>query len=68
MPVDPRGLAVTPNAYFSLLTLDKQLLIATFYDTTAGIGTSFWTHGQMDAWTDGQTLGRRRDKQTWKSK
>ena len=32
-----RGLRVTQNAYFSLITHTKQLLLVTFCDTTAGI-------------------------------
>ena len=56
--MDPRacrGLVVTSNAYFSLLTHTKQLLLVTFYDNTAGIGASFWTHRWTDARTEGQT-------------
>ena len=37
------GLRVTQNAYFSLITHTKQLLLVTFSDTTAGIGASFRT-------------------------
>ena len=48
--MDPRGLRVTQNAYFSLLTLTKKLLLVTFCDPTAETGVSFWTDG-----TDGQT-------------
>ena len=43
------GLRVTQDAYFSLLSHTKQLLLVTFSDTTAGIGASFRT----DARTDG---------------
>ena len=59
--MDPRGLRVTHNAYFSLLTHTKKLLLVTFCDLTAKTGVSFWTHGtdRMDGteWngTDGQT-------------
>ena len=42
--MDPRGLRVTQNAYFSLLTLTKKLLLVTFCDPTAETGVSFWTH------------------------
>ena len=42
------GLRVIQNAYFSLLTHTKQLLLVTFCDTIAGIGVSFLTH----TWTD----------------
>ena len=37
------GLRVTQDAYFSLLSHAKQLLLVTFSDTTAGIGASFRT-------------------------
>ena len=36
--IDPRGLRVTKTTYFSLLTHVKQLLLMTFFNTTAGIG------------------------------
>ena len=54
------GLRVTQNAYFSLMTHTKQLLLVTFCYTAAGIGASFWTHGRrMDGGrTDGRTDGR----------
>ena len=45
------GLRVTQNAYFSLMTHAKQLLLVTFFDTTVGIGASFRT----DARTHGRT-------------
>ena len=35
------GLGVTQNAYFSLLTHTKQLLLVKFCDTPAGIEVSF---------------------------
>ena len=35
--MDPRGLVVTKNVYFSLLTHTQQLLFVMFCDTTAGI-------------------------------
>ena len=35
--LDIRGLRVTQNAFFSILTHTKQLLLLTFCDTTAGI-------------------------------
>ena len=38
--MDPKGLVVTKNAYLSLLTHIKQLLLMTLWDTTAGIGNS----------------------------
>ena len=60
--MDPSGLRVTRNAYFSLLTHTKKLLLVTFCDLTAKTGVSFWTHGTdgtdgMDGTdgTDGQT-------------
>ena len=48
------------NAYFSLLTHTKQLLLVTFCDTLAGIEVSFWADGtertdgtgRTDGWTD----------------
>ena len=56
------GLRVTLNAYFSLITHTKQLLLVTFCYTTAGIGASFKTHGQPtdgkqteSRWAEGQT-------------
>ena len=51
--MDTGGMRVTKNAYFSLLTHAKQLLLVKFFDTTAGIRASFWTHEWMD-------------RQTWK--
>ena len=39
---------MTQNAYFSLITHTKQLLLVTFCDTTAGIGASFRTHGRTE--------------------
>ena len=56
---------VTENAYSSLLTLIKQLLLITFCDTIAGIEVSFWADGTGR--TDGRTEPRM-DRQTWKSK
>ena len=46
--MDPRGLRVTHNAYFSLLTHTKKLLLVTFCDPTAKTGVSFWTHGRTE--------------------
>ena len=43
-----RGLRVTQDAYFSLLSHTKQLLLVTFSDTTAGIEASFRTDGRTD--------------------
>ena len=42
--MDPRSLRVPQDAYFSLLTHTKKLLLVSFCDTTAKIGLSFWTH------------------------
>ena len=59
--MDPRGLRVTKNAYFSLLTLTKKLLLVTFCDPTAETGVSFRTDGRNGTerngtdGTDGQT-------------
>ena len=55
------GVRVTQDAYFSLLTHTKQLLLVTFCDTLAGIEVSFWadgtgrTNGRTNGRTDGQT-------------
>ena len=58
--MDPRGLVVTKNVYFSLLTHTKQLLLVTFCDMLAGIEVSFWADGtgRMDGRTDGRTDGQ----------
>ena len=51
--IDPRGLRVTQNAYFSLLTHTKKLLLVTFCDPTAETGASFRTDGHgMEGQTD----------------
>ena len=42
--MQPRDLRMNHNAHFPLLTCIKQLLLVTFFDRTARIGTSFWTH------------------------
>ena len=42
--MDPSGLRVTQNAYFSLSTYTKQLLLVTFYNTTSGIEAGFRKH------------------------
>ena len=46
------GLRVTQDAYFSLLSHTKQLLLVTFSDITAGIEASFWTDART---AEGQT-------------
>ena len=46
--MDPRGLRVTHNAYFSLLTHTKKLLLVTFCDPTAKTGVTFWTHTRTE--------------------
>ena len=46
------GLRVTLNAYFSLITHTKQLLLVSICYTTAGIGASFLKHGRT---ANGQT-------------
>ena len=57
------GLRVTQDAYFSLLTHAKQLLLVTFCKNTAGNGANFWTHGQqMDGRTDGGRTDGRTDR------
>ena len=52
--MDPRGLRVTQNAYFSLLTHTKKLLLVTFCDPTAETGVSFQTDGGRTE-AEGQT-------------
>ena len=52
------GLRVTQDAYFSLLTHTKQLLLVTFCDITAGNGYSLRTHKRTNGQTDGQTDGQ----------
>ena len=49
------GLRVTQNAYFSLMTHTKHLLLVMFCYTTAGIRASNRTHAWMDARTHAQT-------------
>ena len=44
--MDPRVLRVTQNAYFSLLTQTKKLLLVTFCDPTAETGVHFRTDGR----------------------
>ena len=50
---------LTQDAYFSLLTRAKQLLLVTFCHMTAGNGVNFrthgWNHGRAEPQTDGQT-------------
>ena len=56
---------MTKDAYFSLLTRTKQLLLVTFCDLLAGIEVSFWADGtgwpdgRANGWTDGWTDKRR---------
>ena len=54
--MDPRarGLRMAKNAYFSLSTYTKKLLLVIICDPTAGIGVSFRTHGRCMA-AEGQT-------------
>ena len=56
------GLRVTQNAYFSLMTHTKGLLLVTICETTAGIGASFQTR------TDGGGRTAMIDRQKWKLK
>ena len=51
------GLRVTQNAYFTLITHTKQLLLVIFCYTTAGIGANFRTDAQTadGGRTEGQT-------------
>ena len=55
------GLRLTQDAYFSLLTRIKQLLLVAFCDTLAGIEVNFWADGtgRTDERTDGWTDKRR---------
>ena len=46
--MDSKVLRVIQNAYFSLLTHTKQLLLVTFCDLPAETGVSFRTHGRTD--------------------
>ena len=41
------GLRVTQNAYFSLITYTKQLLLVTFCNPAAEIGVIFRTHARQ---------------------
>ena len=49
------GLRVTQDAYFTLLTHTKQLLLLTFCDTDAETEVSIRTHERKRTETDGQT-------------
>ena len=60
--MDPRGLVVTKNVYFSLLTHTKQLLLVTLSHMPAGIGNS--EVGRRDAAGRRTDDGRRKDGQT----
>ena len=53
--MDPKGLVVPKNAYFSLLTHIKQLLLVTFCYMTPGNEASFRTHARTEPRTDEQT-------------
>ena len=55
--MDPRGLGVTLNAYFSFSKHTKQLSLVTYCHTPAGIEVCFRTHGRRMA--DGRTHGRK---------
>ena len=60
--MDQRGLVVTKNVYFSLLTHTNQLLLVTLCHTPAGIGNS---KVGRDADADAADAdGRRKDRQT----
>ena len=56
--MDPRGLVVTPNAYFSPLTHTKQLLFVTYCDTNAETVVGFLTHAQTERKNQGTTDGQ----------
>ena len=57
-PLDPRGLGVIQNAYFSLSKHSKQHLLVTICDKPVGIEVTFRT----------DRGGGRKDRQTWKLK
>ena len=48
---------MTQDAFFSLLTLTKQLLLVTFYHTTAENGANFRTHERTETETETETDG-----------
>ena len=54
--MEPRGLKVTQNAYFSLLTHTKQLLLVTFCHPTAGIVKWDGTDGRRRRSKDGRRI------------
>ena len=54
--MDPRGMGVTHDALFSLLTQKQQLLSLTFCDTISGNEANFRKHGQMDEQTKVRTI------------
>ena len=53
------------DAYFSLLSHTKQLLLVTFSDTTAGIGASFRTDAQTAADGGGGRTDRRGSRNSY---
>ena len=55
MAAVPLGSDGDPGCIFSLLTHTKQLLLVTFFDTTAENGANFQTHGTTHARMDGLT-------------
>ena len=55
LPHRPQGSEDDPNAYFSLLTHTKKLLLVIFCDPTAETGVSFRTDGGRTAEAEGQT-------------
>ena len=59
------GLRVTQNAYFSLMTHTKQLLLVTFCYTTAGIGASFRTDARRTADGGGGRTDRRGSRNSY---
>ena len=54
--MEPKGLRVTKNEYFSLLKHTKQLLLVMFCDTTAEIWNLKVGH---DAYADAERMERR---------
>ena len=53
--IDPRGLVVTKNVYFSLLTHTNQLLLVTLCHAPGGIGNSKVGRDVTPTQTEGQT-------------
>ena len=61
--MNQRGLRMTQNANFSLITHTKQLLLVTLCDTTVGIRVIFRTHERRTA--DGERTDRRGSRNSY---